>query len=299
MVMQHKCIEPLGESKSDFQIFKEISMRLGLGQFFCEGETEFGWCQRLFEATDLPKALSWEAFLKKGYYVVPALPENRRDPVAFRWYAENRKKDVPELAPMPCDYTEEYGMGLQTQSGKIEFECSSLKRFDPDDSERPVVCTYIPSWEGPNTTELFEQYPLQLITPHPRFSFHTMADGKDSFINDIDEHRAFVNGYYYLVLRINPLDARARGLEENNLVEIFNDRGSAICAARLTERIRPGTLHSYESSAVYDPLGAPGASTDRGGCVNLLTPSRMITKNVHGMAANSCLVEIRKWNEEV
>ena len=30
ILIQHKCIEPLGESKSDYQIFVELSKRLGL-----------------------------------------------------------------------------------------------------------------------------------------------------------------------------------------------------------------------------------------------------------------------------
>ena len=30
-VLQHKCIEPLGESKSDFQIFLDLAKRLGVG----------------------------------------------------------------------------------------------------------------------------------------------------------------------------------------------------------------------------------------------------------------------------
>ena len=34
IVFQHKCIEPLGESKSDYQIFLELSKRLGLGLLF-------------------------------------------------------------------------------------------------------------------------------------------------------------------------------------------------------------------------------------------------------------------------
>jgi len=34
--MQHKCIEPLGESKSDFQIFLDIAKRLGLGSAVSE-----------------------------------------------------------------------------------------------------------------------------------------------------------------------------------------------------------------------------------------------------------------------
>jgi len=298
MVLQHKCIEPLGDSKSDFQIFLEVAKKLGLGAPFSEGVTEFDWCKRLFDATDLPKAISWKTFLKKGYYVVPPPKEELKDPVSFRWYAEDRPKDTPELAPLPADYTEQFGKGLQTQSGKIEFECSSLKRFDPNDPERPTMTKYIPSWEGHHTTELYEKYPLQLISPHPRFSFHTMGDGKDSIINDIKDHRILIDGYYYWIVRINSRDAKDRRIKENDLVKVFNDRGAVICAAQVTERVSPGTVHSYESSARYDPAGEPGYSVDRGGCINQLTPSRMMIKQSHSMAANSCLVEIRKWEGE-
>jgi len=294
-VLQHKCIEPLGESKSDFEIFLEIAKRLGLSAPFSEGVTELDWCKRLFDATDLPAHISWKEFLKKGYFVIPPPPEELRDPVSYRWFAEGRPKDTPELGPLPADYTEKFGMGLQTQSGKIEFECSSLKRFDPDDPERPTITKYIPAWEGHHTKELYEKYPLQLISPHPRFSFHTLGDGKDSAINDVKDHRILVDGYYYWIIRINPKDAKKRGIGQNDLVRVFNDRGSVICAAQITERIPPDVVHSYESSAVYDPLGEPGSSVDRGGCINQLTPSRMMIKKSHAMAANSCLVEIEKW----
>ena len=137
VVMQHKCIEPLGESKSDFQIFLDIGKRLGLAAPFSEGMTELDWCRRLFRATDTSKHISWRKFLEKGYYVVPSPSERKRDPVSWRWFAEGRPKDVPELAPLPADYTKQFPHGLQTQSGKLEFECSSLKRYDPDDPERP------------------------------------------------------------------------------------------------------------------------------------------------------------------
>ena len=297
-VMQHKCIEPLGESRSDFQIFLEIAKKLGLGAPFSEGVTEFDWCKRLFDATDLPKVISWKKFLKKGYYVVPAPKEELRAPVSFRWFAEGRPKDTPELAPLPADYTEQFGKGLQTQSGKLEFVCSSLERFDPNDPERPTMTKYIPSWEGHHTTELYKKHPLQLISPHPRFSFHTMGDAKDSIINDIKDHRVLIDGYYYWIVRINSKDAEARGIKQSDLVKVFNDRGAVICAAQVTERIRLGTVHSYESSATYDPVGEPGYSADRGGCINQLTPSRMMIKQSHSMAANSCLVQIAKWQGE-
>ena len=108
-----------------------------------------------------------------------------RPPVSFRWFAEGRKKDVPEPHPLPADYTEEFLRGLQTQSGKIEFDCNSLKRFDPDDPERPTIAKYTPSWEGPEDKERFKKYPLLMMTPHARYSYHSQGDGKDSFLNDI------------------------------------------------------------------------------------------------------------------
>jgi trimethylamine-N-oxide reductase (cytochrome c) len=296
--MQHKCIEPLGESKSDYQIFLDLAKKLGLGAPFSEGMTELDWCKRLFDATDLPKVTSWKKFLKKGYYVVPAPPEELRAPVSYRWFAEGRPKDTPELAPLPADYTEKFGMGLQTQSGKIEFDCSSLKRFDPNDPERPTMTKYIPSWEGHHSTELYEKYPLQLISPHPRFSFHTMGDGKDSFMNDVKDHRILIEGYYYWIVRINTKDTEKREIKQNDLVKIFNDRGAVICAAQVTERVPPGTVHSYESSSKYDPVGDPGYSVDRGGCINLLTSKRFMIKESHSHAANSCLVQIEKWKGE-
>jgi len=298
-LLQHKCIEPLGESKSDFQIFLELSKRLGFSHMFSEGITEFDWCRRLFDATDLPKVMSWKKFLKKGYYIVPAPKENMRHPVSYRWFAENRPKDTPEIAPLPSDYTERVFEGLQTQSGKLEFVCSSLKRFDPDDPERPVMTKYIPAWEGHHTTELFMKYPLQLISPHPRYTFHTMGDGKQCWSNDIADHRIKIDGYYYWIIRINPLDAAARSIVNNDLVKVFNDRGAVICAVQVTGRIRPGTVHSYEGSAVYDPVGEAGNSPDRGGSINILTPSRPIIRKSHSIAANSCLVQIEKWNQGV
>ncbi len=296
-VLQHKCIEPLGESKSDYRIFYELSQRLGLGMMYSEGITELDWVKRLFEASDLPQKISWKQFLNKGYYVLEAPKEEMRDPVSYRWFVEGRPKDTPEISPLPADY-KEYLHGLQTQSAKFEFSCSSLKRFAPDDPERRPIPTYIPSWEGIHTRELYEKYPLNLITPHPRYSFHSMGDAKGSTVNDIKDHRVLIDGYYYWIARINRADAEKRGIKMNDLVRLYNDRGSVICAAQVTDRVPPGTVHSYEASASYDPVGEPGRSTDRAGSVNLLTPHRFIIQQAHAAAMNSCLIEVEKWEEE-
>jgi len=295
VTLQHKCIEPLGESKSDYNIFRELGHRLGLGTYFSEGMSELDWVQRMFLASDVPQRMSWKQFLQKGYYVVPAPPERLRAKVAYRWFYEGRKKDLPEPHPLPSEYKERYLEGLQTPSGKFEFDCETLKRFAPDDEERPPILKYRRSTESIDS-ERASRYPLQMLTPHPRFTFHTQGDRKDSFLNDIADHRLPVDGHYYLRMRLHPADAEKRGIEEGMLVRVFNELGSVICAAHLTECARPGVVHGYESSASYEPLGEPGNSPDRGGMLNLLTPKRLQFARGDAMGNSNCLVEVEPWD---
>jgi len=123
-----------------------------------------------------------------------------------------------------------------------------------------------------------------------------MGDGKDGFMNDIDEHRVLVDGHYYHVFRMNPEDAAQRGVKDGDLVRAYNERGSVAFVCRSTKRLPKGTCHSYESSAEYQPIGAPGESTDRGGCINILSPGRFLSKYACGMATCHMLVEVEKWD---
>ena len=285
-VFQHKAIEPLGESKSDYKIFSMICERLGLSAYFTEGISEIDWVRRIFDSSDLPKIISWEEFVKKGYAVIPPNKKELRDPLSWNWYYEDRKKDVPEPMPLPSDYKDEYLKGIQTQSGKIEFEASSLKRFDAEDPERPPIVKYDPAFKVNKNSK----FPIMMLTPHPRFSFHTQGDAKDTFINDISDHRVRVDGYDYWVIRINSKDAEKRKIKSNDLVKVFNDQGAVVCAAQVTDRIMEGSAHGYESCAKYDPLGKPGESVDRGGMLNLLTPKKSQIKKAHSMGNSTALV---------
>jgi len=298
IVLQKKCIEPLGESKSDYEIFRLLAQRLGFEEKYTEGgHTELDWVKRVFEASDLPKRISWEEFENKGYYLVP-VPENQKPTPALRWFAEDRVKDTPDWGPPPWDQIAD--KGLQTQSGKIEFVSNSLKRFyatDGDDPERPVMGPqYLESWEGHHTEDLYTNYPLALVSPHPRYTFHTVNDLKDAWSNEIKDHRVLgEDGHYYWIARINSGDAAARSISDGDLVRVYNDRGEVILAAQVTERVKPGVIHSYESCGDYLPLGVPGHSADSAGCVNILTSKRFITPTSPGQAPNSCLVEVEKW----
>ena len=90
IVLQHKCIEPLGESQSDFEIFRRLAERLGMGTYYSEGTSEYGWTRRLFYATDVPRYMSWRQFLKKGYFVVPPFKPEEPAPVSWNRFHDGR-----------------------------------------------------------------------------------------------------------------------------------------------------------------------------------------------------------------
>jgi molybdopterin guanine dinucleotide-containing S/N-oxide reductase-like protein len=292
IVRQQKCIEPLWESKSDYEILSLLADRLGIGEEFTEGKSDIDWARRFFEISDLPKLITWEEFNRKGYYIIN-IPDDYKSTPALRWFNEGRDCDTPDL--LNPKRLGEKGKELGTYSGKIEFVSECLKKHLPDDEERPPMPRYIPSWEG-HRSKLFKKYPIQMVSPHPRFSFHTHYDTHTSWLDEIPVHRIVKDGYAWWPARIHPSDAAPRGIQNGDIVKLYNDRGRVLCIAVVTERVRPGIVHSYASSAKYDPLepGKPG-SIDRGGCVNLLTSSRMLSKNAPGMTPNSCLIEIEKW----
>ena len=293
VVRMKKCIEPLWESKSDYEIFTLLARRLGVEQAYTEGNTDRDWARKIFEVSDLPRRVSWEEFERKGYHIINA-PEHRKSTPGLRWFAEGRACDTPDARNPRLGTDRSHQLG--TDSGRIEFVSESLKRRIPDDEERPPMPHFIPSWEG-HQSPLAAKYPLQLLSPHPRFTFHTHYDKHARWMDEVPLHRVMKDGYAWWPARIHPQDARTRGIEDGDIIKLYNDRGGVLCAAVVTERVRQGVVQSPVSSAKYDPI-EPGNphSIDRGGCVALLTPGRMMSKNVAGMAPNSCLIEMEKWN---
>jgi len=292
LVRQKKCIEPLWDSKSDYEIFSLLADRLGKKEEYTEGKSEIDWAKAFYAISDVPKYMSWEEFDEKGYFIFPIREDYKPTP-SLRWFYEGRECDTPDLNN-PKRLTDK-AKELGTVSGKIEFVSVSLTENFPDDEERPPMPHYIRSWEG-HQSKLAEKYPLQLLSPHPRFSFHTHYDKHTAWLNEIPGHRIIKDGYAYWPVRLNPVDAEVRGIQNGEIVRLHNDRGQVLGVAKITGRVKPGVIHSYGSSSKYDPL-EPGKSNslDKGGCVCLLTPSRMVSKNAPGMASNSCLIEISKW----
>jgi anaerobic dimethyl sulfoxide reductase subunit A len=228
-----KAIEPIGESKSDFEICCELAPRLGINDY--TDKTEEEWLRWEWEMTcrearrPIP---DYDSFRKQG--VLKFSPSGRR--ASFR-----QRSGVLKDKPFP------------TPSGKIEIYSQAVA--DLNDPRMPPIPKYIETWESRNDP-LAEKYPLQLITTHFKLRAHSNFHNVP-WLTRLEPQRVW----------INTTDAEARGIRQGDVVKVFNDRGTMIIPAFVTETIMPGVVNVSEG-AWYDP---DSEGVDRGGCPNVLT----------------------------
>ena len=271
-----RCIEPVGESRSDFEAVGEVAKKLGVYYEFTEGKTDGEWIRAGFEGSGIQDMISWEEFKEKGYFVVPTAPDWEQDPVGMIKFVE-----YPEANP------------LQTPTGKIEFYATQLAKKFPDDNERPPVPHWIPCGESQQESRLHpraESYPLLLVSNHGKWRVHAEHDDI-SWLREIPMCKVpGPDGYLYEPVWINPQDATARGIKDGDIVKIYNERGAILGGARVTERIIPGAV-SQDHGARHDPI-APGL--DRGGSNNIISPRGLVSRNCLGVVTSGFLVEIER-----
>ncbi len=81
-----------------------------------------------------------------------------------------------------------------------------------------------------------EKYPLLWNTPHGRWSIHSTWR----------DHRAMLRLQRGLpIIYMNPMDARNRGLSDNDWVRIFNDIGQCICRLQILPGEKEGRVTMY------------------------------------------------------
>lgn len=102
-------------------------------------------------------------------------------------------------------------------------------------------------------------YPLQLTGFHYKARAHSTY-GNVSILKDAAPQEMW----------INPMDAQQRGINNGDLIRIFNDRGEVHIAAKVTPRMMPGVVALGEGGW-YAP---DGQRVDHGGCINVLTTQR-------------------------
>jgi anaerobic selenocysteine-containing dehydrogenase len=84
-------------------------------------------------------------------------------------------------------------------------------------------------------------------------------------------------------LLMNPADADKRGLADNDMVRIFNERGEVHCAVQVLPTIRPGTVSL--------PKGLWRRSTRNGATATALAPDTLTDLGA-GACFNDARVEV-------
>jgi molybdopterin guanine dinucleotide-containing S/N-oxide reductase-like protein len=278
---EERCIEPLGESASDYEVVCKIAERLGMLEEYTGGKTVAELIRLGYETSRVAHLISWEDLRTKGYYVVPTNPDWEKIPAGLIQFYED-----PEKHP------------LSTPTGKLEFYSTGLAKHFPNDLERPPVPRWIPKGlyhEETIGTERSKKYPLLVMSNHPRWGIHSQHDDI-TWLREIETCKVrATDGYQYHPLWINPVDAGARGIKNGDVVSIFNERGTVLAGAYVTERILPGAV-GMDHGAKYDPI-VPGV-IDRGGAINTIVPRNTTSKNACGHAVSGFLAEVEKTDLE-
>ena len=284
---EYPACPPVGESLDDFDCVAEVARKLG-PEYYSAYTRDMTDKQEVIDLFFCGSGAAHmdvnEDFYKKDIFVQPCDPDH-----------QDIEKYPPGLSRFLKDPEKE---PLQTPTGKFEFTSTNIAKHFPDDRERPPYPKWVERSELHDESlfgDRVKTYPLLCMSNHGRWRFHANCD-------DITWNREVgtmkiraKDGYQYEPAWLNTKTAEDRGIKHGDVVKVFNERGTVLCAAYVTERVIPGTVY-VDHGARYDPIDAE--SIDRGGAINLITPTSIISGTSTGMAVSGFLVDIATVGDE-
>ncbi len=275
--LEEKSVEPVGESKSDYEVVCEIAKKMGLYDDYTEGKSIQEWIKTAYELSGVKDLVSWEQLQEKGYYVVPIAEDWEKDPAGMAQFVED-----PKANP------------LQTPTGILEIYSESIAKHFPDDDERPPIPKWIEkgiTHDERLTSVRAKKYPLLCMSNHPRWRLHAQCDDI-SWTREAETGKIKgMDGYMYEPVWLNPLEAEKRGIKTGDIVKVFNERGIVLCGAYVTERLMANVAYvDHGARCDWIKMG----EIDRGGAINLISPIGTTSKNAPGQATSGYLVEVEK-----
>jgi len=278
-----KVIEPMGESKTDLQIFTELAYRIG--QINPQGYGQFGktYNPKADRSYFLDPAAVDEAYLVDWWHKV----QNHQH-VDMSWEEFKQRGvykftfDQPQVA---FRAQIEQGKPFQTASGKIEILNGELAWIDDWKKTKygyhiPSIPKWIEPWESLNSPKT-SKYPFHLVSPHPRWRTHSIFN-----------NCAWLRETYEQEITINASDAKQLGVATGDTVEVWNDRGRVVVPVYVTERCMPGVAVLHEG--VWIDLDENGV--DRAGNPDMLTLDE--PSPAGAFAYNTVLCNIKKTDLE-
>ncbi|MEI2806975.1 MAG: molybdopterin-dependent oxidoreductase [Albidovulum sp.] len=265
-----KVIEPMGESKTDIQVFTELAYRLGFGPGYNPKADRSYF--------DNPDAVD-EAYLVDWWHKVQS-----HQGVTWSWEEFKTRGVYKFILPRPhVAFQDQIEMGIpfETPSGRIEIFSTTLAQVTDWTRTQwgypiPAIPKWIEPWEGRGDPKAAE-YPFQMITPHPRWRTH-------SIFNNIP----WLRETFSQETTINASDAKRLGIQTGDTVEVWNARGRVVTPVYVTERCMPGVVVLHEGAWMdIDENGV-----DRSGNPDFLTDDN--PSPAGAFAYNTILVNLKK-----
>src|SRR5579871_704628 len=267
LIAMRKVADPIGEARDDFDIFADLSRKLGVEEAFTEGRSSRQWLAHLYEPTrralaemgcDAP---DFEEFWQRGELMLPSAPDDGGSLRAFRDDPDNNR--------------------LPTPSGKIEIYSETIARCGYPDC--PAHPSFLPSTEPAS-----ERHPLTLIANQPSTRLHSQLDfGAYSQSKKIRGRET---------VRLSPADAARRGIADGDIVRLFNDRGACLAAAIVSDDVMAGVIQ-LSTGAWYapEPRGEQHAMCVHGK-PNVLTRDIGTSRLAQGCCGQVTVVECEKFS---
>ncbi|WP_017754709.1 DMSO/selenate family reductase complex A subunit [Calidifontibacillus oryziterrae] len=209
IILSQKVIDPLFDSKTEYEWMTMLAKELGIENEFTEGRTQDEWVKWIIDETrkEDPRFPTYDQLQQTGIHKYDFDPI-----VAF-------EKQIKDIKTNPFD----------TPSGKIELFSKDL--WDMNNPEEiPAIPKHVLLEEGVENSEK-GKYPLQLIGWHSKRRTHSSFDTSD-WMEEVEGN----------IMWMNPIDAGERNIKDGDLVKVFNDRGVLKIPVKVTSRIVPGVI---------------------------------------------------------
>ena len=235
ILLNRPAIAPMGESKTNTDIFRALAKRMGFADP-CFEEDDETLCRMAFAPTQ-----DMDELFKKGFTHLKS----------------------PNGQPLPdAPFA---GGAFPSPSGKCEFYSQRLADMGQDG-----LPDYIANYEVPQSNS---EFPLAMISPPARNFLNSSFVNLQS-LRDIETEP---------VLEMHPEDAQARGIQDGDVIRVFNQRGTYQCKAQLNDRARLGVVNGL--GIWWRKLGLNGTN------VNELT-SQNLTDIGRAPVFYDCCVEV-------
>ena len=224
--LQQAAIEPVGESRSELWMWRELVRRLDpakAAEFFEMDEDAA--IEAILAAGDVPggptEGITLD-MLKAG-----PVRLNVPDPdIPFLAQIRDLVPFPPRSLPAKLEQTRPF-----VPTGRIEFYKEEQRFRDLAET----VPTYRPPFD--DTVHDPKKWPLALLTPHSKWRIHS-SYANNAWLNEITGERPEVF--------ISAQDAFARGIETGDEIRVFNTRGEVVAWAHVTPAEQPGSVTLYE-----------------------------------------------------